>query len=148
MLTMRIDVIADLLERASRVNDLRIEANENDGDDAEDVAGSDRDEAAQSEFVAALTELSNGEAEELLALHRFGSEQGEASITWQEAMETARNTPEDERLETLIEALTVADAIEAALADLGYTLEIDEEEDEEDEEDETEAGSPDGGTEG
>jgi hypothetical protein len=145
MITMRIDVIADLLERASRVSDLRIETNEYDGDDAEDTAGSDRDEAAQNEFVAALTELSTGEAEELLALHRFGSEQGEASITWQEAMEAARNTPEDERLETLIEALTLADAIEAALADLGYTLEIDEEEDEEEE---TEAGSPNADTEG
>ncbi len=134
MLTMNIDVIAALLDKAARIEASNIAIEEEDGADASD--GSDPDEefagedGAHSELVAAVAGLSPGEVNEILTLHWLGGEGSGTTMTWQDAMDAAQNVPDEERLETLVEALILAEAIEASLAALGYSLDEDEDEDE------------------
>ena len=150
MLTVPIEVIADLLDKASIVELSVLEMIED--EDAAEGATADAgageefevDDAAYRDLAAAIDALSADQVYELLTLAQLGAEESEAE-TWDEAAAEARAIPEDVTGEELIRALVLTDAIETALEQLGYTFEDDddamvevdeEDEDEEDEEDE------------
>lgn len=133
MLTMAVEDINELLEKAALVDIV-----------AED---SDLDDENYGALVDAVEALSPEEVHQLLTLDRLGHEESEAE-TWQDAAAEASSIPEEERLLALVDALVFAEAIEAALATLGYATEEDEEdeeseESEEDEDEEDEEGSGD-----
>ena len=68
---------------------------------------------------------------------QLGAEDTESS-SWDEAAAEARAIPEADRVGELLRALVLTDAVEAALAQLGYEFE-DEDEDDEDESGDEEA---------
>ncbi len=154
MLTVPIEVIADLLDKASIVELSVLEMIEDDdtseaetADAAVDEEG-DFDDVAYRELAAAIEELSPEQVYELLTLAQLGAEESEAE-TWDEAAAEARAIPEDVTAEELIRALVLTDSIENALEQLGFTFEdedddapdeaaADEEEDGDDEDDDDE----------
>ncbi|HUZ73540.1 MAG TPA: DUF3775 domain-containing protein [Stellaceae bacterium] len=136
MLTVPIDVIADLLDKASIVELSVLEMIEDEETAepetadavAEDDDAENPDDDAYRELVAAIEALSPDQVYELLTLAQLGAEESEAE-TWDEAAAEARAIPEDVTGEELIRALVLTDAIENALEQLGYTFEDDDDDD-------------------
>jgi Protein of unknown function (DUF3775) len=157
MLTVPIETIADLLDKASLVELSVLEMIEDEDlseTEAEEEAAPDEEEeednedAAYRDLAAAIDRLPAAQIYELLTLAQLGAEESEAD-TWDEAAAEARAIPADVATEELIRTLVLTDAIETALEQLGYTFEEeddevldeeDEDEEDEDDEDKDEAG--------
>lgn len=133
MLTVPIDVIAELLDKAADIEITVFELDDADaGEDAEDATAlADADLAddpsyrALSDMIAAM---SADEQHQLLTLVQLGDEEAEAS-TWEQAAAEARAIPAEDRVGELLRALVLTDAIETALEQLGYEFEDEEDED-------------------
>ena len=130
MLRMPIEAIVDLLDKAAAVEITVFEADEDETEiDAGDAEAEEdlAEDPSYRELADAIEEMSPDELQQLLTLARLGAEEAVAS-TWEEAAAEASAIPEDERIEELLRALILTDAIESALAHLGYELEDEGEE--------------------
>ena len=130
MLRMPIEAIVDLLDKAAAVEITVFEADEDETEiDAGDAEAEEdlAEDPSYRELADAIEEMSPDELQQLLTLARLGAEETVAS-TWEEAAAEASAIPEDERIEELLRALILTDAIESALAHLGYELEDEGEE--------------------
>ena len=140
MLRMPIEAIVDLLDKAAAVEITVFEADEDETEiDAGDAEAEEdlAEDPSYRELADAIEEMSPDELQQLLTLARLGAEETEAS-TWEEAAAEASAIPEDERIEELLRALILTDAIESALAHLGYELGDEDEGEDEEAEDESE----------
>jgi hypothetical protein len=140
MLTISLERVADILGKAEEV-ELPVHAAPAAG--AETTLGEAdaidellADDPAYQALTTAVATLSPGEACDLLALALLARNSADLD-EWQAMLEQAREVPEDEVVDQIVEILVLTDDIELALERLGYVVE-DEEEDEEEEEDEAE----------
>jgi hypothetical protein len=134
MLTVPIDVIADMLDKAADVEITVFELEDTaTGDDAEDATALAEVDLANDPSYRALADMiaamSADEQHQLLTLAQLGDEEAEAS-TWEQAAAVASAIPAEDRVGELLRAFVLTDAIEAALEQLGH--EFEDEEDEED----------------
>jgi Protein of unknown function (DUF3775) len=141
MLTISLDRLIDLLDKAAEVDVPETEAADNFGEaarfDAEEIETILADDPAYGELVQAVRQLTPEESEEVLALALLG--RNAASLDeWQVLIEEARGASTEERAEALLRALLLTDELETALERLGYLAEEDEDEEDEDEEEEEE----------
>lgn len=138
MLRIPIDVIAELLDKAADVEITVFEVEEDESPDADGASEAAEEEddglaadPSYRELEQAIGEMSSDELHQLLTLAQLGAEETESS-TWDEAAAEANAIPEADRSDELLRALILTDAIKTALAQLGYTLDEEDEEDEED----------------
>ncbi len=145
MLTISLDRLIDLLDKAAEVEIPESETETADDGvteevelDADELAEILADDPAYSELVEAVSRLTPDEADEILALALFA--RNAASLDeWQAVVEQARDIPDESAADEVLRTLLLTDELETALERLGYLGEEDEEEsDEEGEEEEEE----------
>jgi Protein of unknown function (DUF3775) len=134
MLTISLDRLVDLLEKAAEVDipetaiiqDGAGEETEMSAEALEEILA---DDPAYGDLVEAVERLTPEEADEVLALSLLARNDGSAE-QWQAMVEQARAVPEAETTDELLRMLLLTDELETALEQLGYFAE-DSEEDEE-----------------
>lgn len=122
MLTISLDRLVDLLDKAAEVDLPETAAAEELGEGAEDGAeGLDEmlaEDAAYEDLVQAVERLTPEELDEVLALALLA--RNAASVEqWQALVEEARAVPEEEAVDQVVRALLFTDEVEAALEQLG-----------------------------
>lgn len=139
MLTMSLQRLSDLLDKAAEVDPAEavlVEESDEDFGADEILDESDAamaDDPAYQEFVDMVESLSQDEIDEILALGLLARNEA-AADDWQTMLAQARALPEQDRLDEIVRMLLLTDEIEAALDRLGYDVETEEGEDFEDEE--------------
>lgn len=137
MLTISIDRIGDLLDKASDVDVPQpVLGGDTDEEKAPAVGGLAEalaDDPAYRQFVEALAALTAGELYDLLALSLLARNDGSPD-EWPTIAEEAREFPEETILDELACTLLLTDEIETALERLGYSIQDEEDEEGEDEE--------------
>jgi len=137
MLTISLERVAELLDKAEEVElpepAVRAEGAEAAVGEAEAVDELLADDPAYQALTAAVATLTASEAYDLLALAILAQNSADLD-EWQAMLEQAREVPEDEVADQLVEILVLTDDIELALERLGYGVE-DEDEAEDDAED-------------
>ncbi len=139
MLTISLDRLSDLLEKAAEI-DLALpfsaDEEETDATAAEEIAIDDAiDDPAYQELLQSLGALPPGEQYELMALALLA--RGDAGPDeWEAMLEQARALRDVDLVDELARVMLLTDEIEMALDRLGIDLEIDDEESEEDAEEE------------
>lgn len=124
MLTIPIERIALILNRASEVEPADViesevqaeaETEETGGESAEDAFAT----PAQRSLIAVLETFNPDELYELLALAEMAGFDG-APGSWESAMQRAQTTAADNAVEHLVRILVLSDAVEVGLERLGY----------------------------
>ncbi len=137
MLTISLDRLVDLLEKAAEV-DIPETAITEDGAEEETEMSAEAleeilaDDPAYGDLVEAVERLTPEETDEVLALALLARNAASAE-QWQAMVEQARAVPEEETTDELLHMLLLTDELETALEQLGYFAE-ESEEPEEDEE--------------
>jgi hypothetical protein len=135
MLTISLDRLVDLLEKAAEV-DIPETAITEEGAEEETELSAEAleeilaDDPAYGDLVAAVERLTPEETDEVLALALLARNAASAE-QWQAMVEQARAVPEDDSTDELLHALLLTDELETALEQLGYFATEDSEEDEE-----------------
>jgi Protein of unknown function (DUF3775) len=137
MLTISLDRLVDLLEKAAEVDipetvitqDGAEEETEMSAEALEEILA---DDPAYGDLVEAVERLTPEETDEVLALALLARNAASAE-QWQALVEQARAVPEEDAADELLRMLLLTDELETALEQLGYFAE-DSEESEEDEE--------------
>ncbi len=131
MLTISLDRLGDLLEKAAEI-DLILPVPTDDDEAAttaveqmivEDVVA----DAAYQDLLQSLKALPTNEQYELLALGLLGRNDAGAD-EWQEMLEQARALHEEDILEEVARIMLLTDEIETALDHLGIDLDSDDDE--------------------
>jgi hypothetical protein len=149
MLTISLERLSELLDKAAEVDPAEAVLVEEDDDEliadetTDETETAIADDPAYQEFVDLVESLSQDEIDEVLALGLLARNEA-GTEEWQTMLAQARSLPEDDRLDEVVRMLLLTDEVEVALDRLGYDLETEgeefEEEDEEDEEEETAEG--------
>jgi hypothetical protein len=134
MLTISLDRLVDLLEKAAEV-DIPETAITEDGAGEETEMSAEAleeilaDDPAYGDLVEAVERLTPEEADEVLALSLLARNDASAE-QWQAMVEQARAVPEAETTDELLRMLLLTDQLETALEQLGYFAEESEEDEE------------------
>lgn len=136
MLTISLERLSDLLDKAAEVDlaeAVLLEEDEDEigGEPTSEALEPATDDPAYQEFVDLVEALSPEEISELLALGLLARNDA-APEEWQEMLDQARAVPEEDRLDEVVRMLLLTDEIEAALDRLGYGMDADQDEEEED----------------
>jgi hypothetical protein len=142
MLTISLERLSDLLDKAAEVDlaeAVLIEEDEDEigGEATSEALDTTTDDPAYQEFVDLVESLSPEEISELLALGLLARNDA-GPEEWQTMLDQARAVPEEDRLDEVVRMLLLTDEIEAALDRLGYGMDADQDDEEEDLEDEDE----------
>lgn len=137
MLTISLERVVDILDKAQEV-ELPEPTLLDDGAEAalEEAGAIDEllaDDPAYQTLTSVIATLTPGEACDLLALALLERNAAELD-EWQAMLEQAREVPEDQLADQIVETLLLTDDIELALERLGYIVD-DEDEAEDDAED-------------
>ncbi|MGO8919078.1 MAG: DUF3775 domain-containing protein [Stellaceae bacterium] len=143
MLTISLERVVDLLDKADEIElpELALpregaEAAISEADEIDELLA---DDPAYQALAAAIATLTPGEACDLLALALLEQNSAERD-EWQAMLERARDVPEDEVAEQIVQALVLTDDIVLALERLGYSVADDDETEAEDDTEASDAG--------
>jgi hypothetical protein len=134
MLTISLDQLVELLEKAAEV-DIPETAITEDGAEEETEMSAEAleeilaDDPAYGDLVQAVERLTPEETDEVLALALLARNDASAE-QWQAMVERARAIPEEDATDELLRTLLLTDELETALEQLGYFAEEAEEDDE------------------
>jgi hypothetical protein len=134
MLTISLDQLVELLEKAAEVDipetaiteDAAEEETEMSAEALEEVMA---DDPAYGDLVEAVERLTPEETDEVLALALLARNAASAE-QWQAVLEQARAVPEEDAADQLLRTLLLTDELETALEQLGYFAEEAEEDEE------------------
>lgn len=127
MLTISLDQIVELLEKAAEV-DIPETAITEDGAEEETEMSAEAleevlaDDPAYGDLVEAVERLTPEETDEVLALALLARNAASAE-QWQAVLEQARAVPEEDAADELLRTLLLTDELETALEQLGYFAE-------------------------
>lgn len=146
MLTISLERVAELLDKAEEVElpepAVPAEGAEAAVSEAQTVDELLAGDPAYQALTEAVAELTASEAYDLLALAILAQNSADLD-EWQAVLEQAREVPEDEVADQVVEILVLTDDIELALERLGYGVEDqDEAEDDTEDPDAEEDGEP------
>jgi hypothetical protein len=124
MLTIPIERITLILDRASAVEPADVILSEAQAEAETEDTGDGSEEAefatpAQQSLIEVLETLTQDELYELLALAEMAGFDG-GSPSWQSALARAQATAADDAVEHLVRILVLSDAVEVGLDRLGY----------------------------
>ena len=133
MLTISLDRLVDLLEKAAEV-DIPETAITEDGTEETEMSAEAleemlADDPAYGDLVESVERLTPEETDEVLALGLLARSDASAE-QWQAMVEQARAIPEDVAADELLRMLLLTDELETALEQLGYFAEEADEDEE------------------
>jgi hypothetical protein len=134
MLTISLDQLVELLEKAAEVDIPETAITENGAEEGTDVSAEAleemlADDPAYGDLVDSVERLTPEETDEVLALALL-ARNGASAEQWQAVLEQARAIPEADATDELLRTLLLTDDLETALEQLGYFAEEAEEDEE------------------